>query len=881
MKISPSIRRWLSLVEYAVLGLWFGFPGGLFYARLWNATNQLWPVALIDLRWYFFVGTSLLLLFVCLKISGVRFRHFQHFWSYPPLLVSVFIAWTLFILGLAYLPQATALRGEMPMTFLVGGTIAMWLVAGLALPLFWRLHVKASHSSATSSKTRDELRNLEFNDLTNWLGDERPIASGGEDYFGAADRAFQVWEAIQSRRSGPSSNCFLPTVVIEGPFGSGKTSIIELLCRRVAEERPEGFIVARVSAWGFSSAAARQFVIEQAVEVLRQRVDCLAVRGLPEAYTNALSEYGTWLQAILYPWTEKRSPVERLQLLTPILKAIDARLIVVIEDSDRSGSDFESAHLQAMLNDFRQVERLSFILTVGSTARIDFPKLAEQIVTVALLPSTDAALFLDRVRDHCRKVYKAVDVVTDKQNRPDSLLADIEASQFVASVISPRGAAWSAAVASILNTPRSLKFTLSSVLRSWTRLHGEVDLDELIVMTALRHAAGPAFSFILRRSFELRLLNTGFSHDDKEDQERRERENNELRSEWQDAISESGADQRALDALLCNLFPKAFAITGRNSWNQTNRIQSINSRRSDVYLERLVSGSLSPNSVRDQEVIASLLSISEGKGCEAFVERFAKSREFAELVMFFDENFLLSDAQRREASAELIQAISKQSGIRRLESHPIHDLFSKWQDRISRESPEFVEWAAQQITQFLPSNLLHVTELWFDLVRDSYLEMEKQIAIRHIMVKAAREQLSILEAEDFSQCFSSNFPYTFGHLIRLDHKSYPAGFLTKYSDWAWMGEMMLKAARLHPETLVPHLVNAFGAYGPQFEVFTSYRFRMEDVADFFGDKAPEFYSLVSIPFIPNPNLDANFIRLFPLAAKEAEALLESDKARAR
>jgi hypothetical protein len=862
------MRRWFDLLLCALIGTWFGVFVSVLYLRLWRFINSFWPESLSNLGQWFFLGTSLLLLIVCVKISGIHWRQFRYFWSYPPVLVSVLIAWTLAVVALACFPKRFFELNESSVAALVISTTLLWIALGFVIPLSLRTR-RRPIEKARGSKNRETLRSLTIDELVGWLADERPIALRVEDYFGADDRASQVWEAIQTRRSRGSS--LMQTVVIEGPFGSGKTSIIELLTHRITQEQPEKFIVARVNAWGFSSSAARQFVLEQAIEALRTRVDCFAVRGLPQAYLDALSRYAKWLPAILYPWASNSTPVQRLQALTPLLRAIDAHLIIVVEDSDRTGSDFDPAHLQAMLNDFRQVEHLSFILTVGSTARIDYPKLAEQIITVARLPAGDSALLLDRIRDQCRKSSPSIDLIADTQNRPDSLSGEIEATRQAALVFSNRNR-WPGAVAQILNTPRYLKFTLGSILRTWERLKGEVDVDELVIMTTLRHGAGPAFSFILRRALDLRFLKLRGADEKDEDKLRREQTYAELRSEWQDAVVESKTDSGALDILLCNLFPKAFAITREHSSNQTNRVQSLNSKRGEVYLERIVAGSVSSNAVRDQDVLTALLSVAQGEAFDAFADQFTASREFAEIAIFFDESGAISVPQaiRMEASAVLIRRMSNVSQGQRLELSLVHDLFSKWQSRISRQDADFPDWATAQISQFVPSNLLHATELWFDLVRDEFIELEKQVEIRQMVVQIVRDQLSTLNPEQLARSFRSDFPYTLGRLIRLDRRAYPEEFLTKYSDWAWMSTLLLEAAERFPEIVGPQLIQEFGNYGPHPGPFTWFNFRDQDIAAFFGENRATFYALMSQPFTPDSKIDANFKRLFPLASKQAK-----------
>ena len=128
---------------------------------------------------------------------------------------------------------------------------------------------------------------------------------------------------------------------------------------------------------------------------------------------DALTESTKWF-ALVKPSLATPSPAERLKRLLPILAAIDIRLVVVIEDSDRNDIDFNPQHLQSMLNDFREVERLSFILTVGSTSKVDFPKVAEQIESIPRLSQSDVLSMVDRVRDLCREAWPTIDPIADE-----------------------------------------------------------------------------------------------------------------------------------------------------------------------------------------------------------------------------------------------------------------------------------------------------------------------------------------------------------------------------------------------------------------------------------------------------------------------------------
>lgn len=402
-----------------------------------------------------------------------------------------------------------------------------------------------------------------------------------------------------------------------------------------------------------------------------------------------------------------------------------------------------------------------------------------------------------------------------------------------------------------------------------------MDLDELIILTALRYASSSAFSLILRRSQDLRNLSARHSVNTTDD-EKKERERNiqDLREEWQRAVGDSRSDPRALDILLCNLYPSAFAIVRKTSWHQVNRIQSVYSERSEVYLERIASGNMPQFGVRDQAAIKALFEIAENKNLESFSDRFTDSREFAELVVFFDASYsrLISLPQRLGVSSLMIRDMSRKAGRRRIEEYPVHDLFSQWQHRAEQDSEEFRQWAEKEIVNFIPQNLSHATELYFDFVRDPYLSIQTQAAIRQQVVAAAKERLSSLSPDEFARCFPSNLPYVLGYLIRLDRKPYPPEFQTRHSDWVWMRDILLEAARSNPRTLVPQLINEFGEYGPTGDVFTSYQFRRDAVEEMFGERAEELYKLIQKPFELDDEIDSNFARVVEMARQKANEM---------
>jgi len=443
-----------------------------------------------------------------------------------------------------------------------------------------------------------------------------------------------------------------------------------------------------------------------------------------------------------------------------------------------------------------------------------------------------------------------------------------------------RTGAWPAALGDLLDTPRALKFTLSSVIKSWEKMSGEVDIDELIILTALRFRAGPAFSFVVSRAWDMRLLaKHGAREDDKAE---RERQLEELRSEWKDALSKTDANRFAVEILVSDLFPAAYLVTGRTKWLHSNRLQSVASSRGDIYIGRIAAGELPRNTVRDQTVLRFLHSVAEGHDLEVFAKRFVSSREFADTTIFFDDAVrnwptepTIAVAARLSAASAMIRVASEEAGDGLLYQHPTFHLVKHW-IASANQGDNYLEWATHEIVSRIPKELMRATELYFDLFRDMRVGIVDQSRARGQILEKAKESFVPLSSTDFAKCFPANFPYTLSHLVRLDKQSHGPPMRLRLADWSWLATKLLKGIEKRPDILIPHSLALFGTFGPQPGPFSFYRFRDEDVSSFFGSGRDTFYQLIQRPFTPSPALDPNFALLLPLSAQQAGRILAGE-----
>jgi hypothetical protein len=464
------------------------------------------------------------------------------------------------------------------------------------------------------------------------------------------------------------------------------------------------------------------------------------------------------------------------------------------------------------------------------------------------------------------------------RNRPKKLSALIETVELAGDFFGRRQAAWSVAVGDLLDTPRALKFSLNAVIRAWERIHGEVDIDELIILTALRYRAGPVYSFLIRRALDLRLLGRLSSLDRDDDKKERQQQLDELRTEWKEALAKVDANRLAVEALMGDLFPSSHAITGRQNWLHSNRLQSVASSRGSVYLDRIAAGALSKHAVRDQTVLRYLDAMARGKIPESFAETFVTSRTFAEITVFFDDalrqrrgELEVSTSSRLSAASTMLEIQSNQHPNRMFWEGATHHLIKHWVEKGTGD-PAYITWATEEILKRIPNNLFKATELYLDLFRDMHISTEAQSSVRDEILAKARSVFLELPPGDFAALFPAHFPYTLSYLVRLDTKGPSDALRTRPQDWAWLKGQILSGLRERPDILIPQVLPIFGTYGPQPGPYETYKFIDHSVAEFFGEDRARFYELIAQPFTPHPNLDANFKRLLPLAAGEAQLI---------
>lgn len=332
--------------------------------------------------------------------------------------------------------------------------------------------------------------------LMAWINSpESPITSESEDIFGFTSAI------VHRMKKHLLYDPYCPCIGLIGPYGSGKTGILNLLTDELEKPTPQDskdfsegmrteprrIWVAKVGSWGQSSgSSAANQVLEAALDKLSKHVDCLSLSNLPRHYQEAMhASQNSWLGMLASYGGPDVNPENTLKRFDSILQASNAYLVLFIEDLDRNQPNPGMlSEIQSLLDRLKQsVGRIRFVVAIGGKAghHFDFSKLCDRYEMLTTLPKETVKEVIKTTCIQLRSQYPSD--FTWKSHNEERVLK---------------------AVANILSQPRHLRLALRYVSHAWRSLHGEVDMYELLLISALRAASPPAFEFLALHITDLR-----------------------------------------------------------------------------------------------------------------------------------------------------------------------------------------------------------------------------------------------------------------------------------------------------------------------------------------------------------------------------------------
>src|SRR5262245_30992303 len=217
------------------------------------------------------------------------------------------------------------------------------------------------------------------------------------------------------------------------------------------------------------------------------------------------------------------------------------------------------------------------------------------------------------------------------------------------------------AISALLTSPRKLKHFIRDVDRAWTQLRGEVELNDLIVLTVLRHAVPEVWDFIVENVEAARS-------------ERRERDDfagegeKTIAATWErvrSSVAEPSHVQHLVDVLDLPQLASKSAVSSQES------LQGIHNDGPVDYLGRILAGQVLPGDIWDQEVRREI------EGWKTFrpvpmIDRLTAATETSDQYADIWEHYAdrLSDDELIEITGQLIAALLQRDRADASMQHP-------------------------------------------------------------------------------------------------------------------------------------------------------------------------------------------------------------------
>ena len=387
------LSRWLAVL--ALVGV-LSVAAHLVVPWAWEFAPAIQPpqsvnrVALHAAVWFFWMGLGL----AVASSQLVRLRHLRHVRRYPPLWLALPVSALLVWLGQRYfapLQFSPVLAHPLSPWQIVQAVTAM--IAGY---LTRRLLRPTSESDlrtvAASTRSSDEPT---WPTVERWMGVER---ESEEDFLDHAKIATRFARILTGEGDLPQSSAALL-----GTLGSGKTTLLRWVADEL-QKKDSRIWCCWVSCWGIQdSKQLAGYVLRSLISRIGREVDAVGLRRIPDSYMRVLGKTKLGPLVWLFRDSNERDVLEQMGTISSVLAAVNAKVVLFVEDGDRTGgNDFDHGHLERLLWRLRDLDRVSTVIALDHTrARIDLLKLADHVERIPPLTTEVVRTVLSITREHC------------------------------------------------------------------------------------------------------------------------------------------------------------------------------------------------------------------------------------------------------------------------------------------------------------------------------------------------------------------------------------------------------------------------------------------------------------------------------------------------
>jgi len=789
----------------------------------------------------FILGACIGFVAILFRLFSPRLGHLPYPRANPP----VWLAW---FVGICLVGAIDLIVGLSPQQYTA--SIWEWFAygggsTGLVILYVWLTTRGTEASGAKAGRAAGDVTATptDWPSLESWLFADAPA---DHDFLGnyAVARRLKTMLINGTRSIG-----------IVGPFGAGKTTIVEWIVGMVEAEQhrtPPLLLFSQNSCWGFeSSASAIHTMLADGIKRVGKYIDTSPVASLPESYRQMFSVGGDWLDKVSRLFFRNRDPIEQFRTLSNLLRAMDSRLVFIIEDLDRNSShSFDIQDVLAFLQQLKEFPNLSFVLTGGLNApkRIDFAKLCDHIEYLKTVSVQDSATLVCCLRERC----------LDGSALPHEVMTPTDENQWT-------HASWMfllrldeiqppEAIARLLSTPRSLRHALGRTYRAWQSLVGEIDWDHLLAVNVLRYAAPEALSFLLRH---WNRLNGEPSNEDYK-QRQVEGARSALKQEWEEIIRDVEWDAKAARALIDFILPATQAWLDNDRQGNTPRLQGVQQER---YWQRALNEVLGAAEIPDQSVARDIIQWRNSPSSESsLVNGLCSSEEYCTVWENLARRYwgvpipeLVRPTQEVTSRPDNILLLSQQVISRICIQHgsaaagDSQGFSSVW--RVSKQCVPRTEgnraWLEGQIREAMSTSLALANILfrWWATSGDSIVRPEDENNVRAFVLEVAKEKLS--DSQHLRRIVNPKRPGELQTLVFLPSGDGHPTTCTDIESWKWLGPVLLDALKQGDKTIAMEVYWLVANLGADARNSGQYQVDPAVLQGFFGEGTTEVIQLLN------------------------------------
>lgn len=792
---------------------------------------------------------------VMFKLLSPRIGHLSHWKAYPPAWLAALLAWIVVaVLDVLGGFDSDGYRATVSEWLKYGGgslLIVGWYSGQWSEIVRRFCKPESQQIETTECITLQDIENAPWEEIEAWLESDAPAMY---DFLGNQSVAHRVSFRISA---GTRS------VGIVGPFGAGKTSIVSWVKDRLARHEVGGrkYFVCHHSCWGFeSSASAIHDMLGSAVSRLSAEIDTFQVDSLPESYRQTFSASGDWAETISNLVLRNPDPMEQFSRLSDLLGDIGGRLVFIVEDLDRNETrNFEIQEVLAFLERLKQFSNLSFILTGGlsSSQRIDYAKLCDHIEYLRTIQPHHSSRLIERVSQRCldNTVFPHVRLGDPNRNYEWNPLSGLLMQDYTEFSL-PQ------AVASLLNTPRSLRHALGRTFSAWRTLHGEIDFNHLLAVNILRFGAPECFQFLMRRWDRLHCppnQHPAFGR------ARIEGIRRAILDDWNHTIQNVEWNPTAALRVMEFILPgtEYWLVDSSRSGNPRGGQQHVSEER---YWIRAISEEFDGDDVRDQEVIRDIQAWLDAPGTATeLVSKLTSSPRYSDIWENLAGGFF---ANRRDdillLCEQLIRRIlSEQGSSASGDSQGFGHTWRFAHQKVANQEANS-SWLQSRISEAARVSLKMTNDLWYyyGSRRLFFIRHEEMYRLRQHVLDSVRA--CVPDGESLIARLSSNSSATLFQLV-FDPGHDERPILADVQSWTWLSPMILDGARRKDVAVI---ANCGVLLGGRIAGRERMAVDTEVLDQFFGDDASELIDILESMIDQLPEGDQSLVKNVVGAARQ-------------